>query len=183
MRATDGLQPTITLGPVKDDVRHSRSNCRWRCPCLCHNRTSISPTRSRRSPIRPVSQSSAGSSKSSTRRPTKNWSCSTGTATAASASSAGGHAPSPSRRSSARSPFSGRGSATITTARWRSRRRPHGTRPTNSPSPRISETRSVIRGAINRRGRAAPTSARTLGTRICWGGARSSTSCIRRASS
>ena len=31
-------------------------------------------------------------------------------------------------------------------------------------------------------GRAAPTSVSTPGTRICWGGARSSTSCIRRAS-
>ncbi len=50
-----------------------------------------------------------------------------------------------SRRPSARSPLSGRGSATITTARSRPRRRPSGTHPTNSPSPRISGTRSVIR--------------------------------------
>ena len=57
-----------------------------------------------------------------------------------------------------------------------------GTRRTNSTSPRISGTRSVIRGAINPRRRAAPTSVSTLGTRVCWGGARSSTSCIRRAS-
>ena len=41
--------------------------------------------------------------------------------------------------------------------------------------------RSVIRSAIDPR-EEAPTSASTLGTRVCWGGARSSTSCIRRAS-
>ena len=40
----------------------------------------------------------------------------------------------------------------------------------------------MIRSAIDPRGRAALTSASTLGTGICWGGARSSTSCIRRAS-
>jgi len=56
-----------------------------------------------------------------------------------------GHVPTPSRRSSARSPFSGRGSATTTTARSRYRRRPCGIHPTNSPSPRISGTRCVIR--------------------------------------
>ena len=42
-------------------VRLSPSNCRWGCPCPCHNRTSISPTRSRRTFIRPVSKSSASS--------------------------------------------------------------------------------------------------------------------------
>ena len=57
MRATDGLQTTITLGSVKLTARRSRSNWRWRSPCPCHGRTSISPTRLRRTFIRPVSKS------------------------------------------------------------------------------------------------------------------------------
>ena len=60
-----------------------------------------------------------------------------------------GTRPSPSRRSSARSPFSGRGiCATITTARSRHRRRPPGTHRTSSPSPRISGTRGFDLGSM-----------------------------------
>ena len=33
MRATDGLQTTINLGPVHRDDRPSRCSCRWGCPC------------------------------------------------------------------------------------------------------------------------------------------------------
>ena len=58
---------------------------------------------------------------------------------------AGGHDLSPSKPSSAKSPLSGRGSATTRTARSKYHRRPSGTHPTNWPSPRISGTRSVIR--------------------------------------
>ena len=61
-----------------------------------------------------------------------------------------GHAPSLLRQPSAKSPFSGRGSATTRTARSRYRRRPPGTRPTSSTSPRTSGMQSVIR--IDRRG-------------------------------
>ena len=42
--------------------------------------------------------------------------------------------------------------------------------------------RSVISSAIDPRARAVPRSAATPGMRTCWGSARSSTSCIRRAS-
>ena len=50
MRATDGLQTTINLGPVHRVDRPSRCSCRWGCPCPCRPRTSTSPTRSRRRP-------------------------------------------------------------------------------------------------------------------------------------
>ena len=55
------------------------------------------------------------------------------------------HAPSPSRRSSAMFPFSGRESATSTTTQWRYRRRSPGTHLTNCTSPRTSATTSMIR--------------------------------------
>ena len=71
MRATDGLQTTINLGPVHRDDQASRCSCRWGCPCPCRPRTSTSPTRSRRSSIRPAFRSSAGSSEPSSRRPTR----------------------------------------------------------------------------------------------------------------
>ena len=54
--------------------------------------------------------------------------------------------------------------------------------PTNSTSPGTSGMRSVISSAINPRARAVPRFAATPGMRTCWGAARSSTSCIRRAS-
>ena len=98
-------------------------------------------------------------------------------------SSAGGRGRSPSRRPSARSPSSGRGSATSTTAPSRSPRPRPGRHPTNCTSPGTSGMRSVISSAIDPRARAVPRSAATPGMRTCWGGARSSTSCIRRASS
>ena len=63
MRATDGLQTTITVGPVNMTVRHSP----WTVAgdgLADATRTSISPTRSRRTSIRPVSKSSVGCSKS-----------------------------------------------------------------------------------------------------------------------
>src|SRR5206468_2278050 len=50
----------------------------------------------------------------------------------------------------------GRGSAIITTARWRSPRRPPGTRPTSWPSPPTSATRPVTRWGGNPPARAAP---------------------------
>ena len=53
---------------------------------------------------------------------------------------------------------------------------------TNCTSPGTSGMRSVISSAIDPRARAVPRSAATPGMRTCWGSARSSTSCIRRAS-
>src|SRR4051812_5123529 len=49
-------------------------------------------------------------------------------------------------------------------------------------SPGTSATRSAIRWAISPRGRAALTSVSTPGMRACWGPARSSIPCIRKAS-
>ena len=123
-----------------------------------------------------------GSSEPSSRRPTRSWSCRTAAAKPALVSSAGGRGRSPSRRPSARSPSSGRGSATSTTAPSRSPRPGPGRHPTNCTSPGTSGMRSVISSAIDPRARAVPRSAATPGMRTCWGSARSSTSCIRRAS-
>jgi hypothetical protein len=50
------------------------------------------------------------------------------------------------------------------------------------PSATVWNTSHQLAITENPRERAAPTSASTLGTRVCWGGARSSTSCIGRAS-
>ena len=88
----------------------------------------------------------------------------------------GGHAPSPSRRSSARSPFSGSAESCPQSrrSRCRSRRRPHGTRPTiltitSNLGTSVPVTQA---GAINRPGgEPAPSlSARhRWGRESCWG--------------
>jgi hypothetical protein len=93
-----------------------------------------------------------------------------------------GTRPSPSRPSSAKSPSNGPGSLTSARARWRSRRRSPGTYRTSWPSPGTSATLSAIRCTTDPRTRAAPTSAGTLETRTCWGGARSWRSCLRKVS-
>ena len=146
MRATVGLQTTITVSPVKDNgqamslelslemslpIPQQDEHLPDQIEAYVHQAGIEVQRRLFQVLIEKADQ--------------KNWSCNAVTAKATLASSGVGHDPSHSRRSSARSPFSGRGSATITTARSRYRRRPPGTHPTSSPSPRISGTRSVIR--------------------------------------
>ena len=57
MRATDAFRLPSTSAPSTGTIRPSRCSCRWGCPCPCRPRTSTSPTRSRRSSIRPAFRS------------------------------------------------------------------------------------------------------------------------------
>ena len=182
MRATDGLQTTINLGPIHRDDQALSLQLSLGMSLPVPSQDEHLPDQIRRSSIRPAFRSSTGSSEPSSRRPTRSWSCRTAAAKPAPVSGAGGRGRSPSRRPSARSPSSGRGSATSTTAPSRSPQPGPGRHPTNCTSPGTSGMRSVISSAIDPRARAVPRSAATPGMRTCWGSARSSTSCIRRAS-
>jgi hypothetical protein len=71
---TDSRLPSRSA-PSTGSTRRSRPSCHWRCPCPCRTRMSISPIRSRPRSIRPVSNSGADSSGSSSRRTITNWSC------------------------------------------------------------------------------------------------------------
>jgi len=165
MRATDGLQTTITLGSVNHDgqafslglslemslpIPQQDEHLPDQIEAYVHQaglevqrqlfRVLIEKADQELVLQRRQGKGGAGIQRRGTRPFTF-----TGKAKAALASSAGEHDPSLSKQPSARSPLSDCGSATIMTARSRPHRRPSGTHPTNSPSPRISGTRSVIR--------------------------------------
>ena len=97
MRDTNDLHTTINLGPVNLVGQTLSLESRLEMAFPMPNQDEHLPDQIEAFVHQAGLEIQAGSPRSSLRRPTKNWSCSSGRARAAPASSFGGHAPSPSR--------------------------------------------------------------------------------------
>ena len=181
MRATDGLQTTINLGPVHRDDQAFSLQLSLRMSLPVPSQDEHLPDQIEAFVHQAGLQIQCGSSEPSSRRPTRR-SCRTAAAKPAPVSSAGGRGRFTSQYDLRR------GHRPAVADQPQARRHHRGPlgqglgHPTNCTSPGTSGMRSVISSAIHPRARAVPRSPSNAWDEGPAGSARSSTSCIRRAS-